>query len=75
MKYSATLHNNLIFRQRSLKKRNLRKIEQNQESLFLSNLLHRCKKALTAISAALLTGSLFLGCSYLFFINLAEHGW
>ena len=43
--------------------------------LFREKIARHCLSLTTNLSVALLTTTIFLGGSYLFFIQLAEYGW
>lgn len=42
---------------------------------FLTKLINRSQGMLFNVSAMIFTGTVFLGGSYLFFVQLAEYGW
>ncbi len=57
------------------RKKNRRKqIHKDRNELFES-LVKKLQKLLYNVTATALTATLFLGGSYLFFIQLAEYGW
>ncbi len=51
------------------------KSTQNKAESRLGKLLRKAHGLLYSFTATVITATIFLGCSYLFFIQLAEYGW
>ena len=75
MKRVRTFADFAVFLENQKEKSLLTAICERGLRLFREKIARHCRSLATNLSVALLTTTIFLGGSYLFFIQLAEYGW